>query len=176
MYDSGSQSFSLVVSRRCPGLCPGGPVVSLLCRGGVPVVSRRCNGPVSVMSRRCPNSVPVVFRVSVVSRCRIAGPLVSRSCAGGVPVVSRSCPGAVPEVSRWCPGGVAVCPVVSRWLVFQCCSMGVVVVSRLYPRAPWVLVVFHPVVSRSRPVFHAVARPDHHSGKSATVGRLVSCW
>ena len=148
----------------CPGCVP---VVSLWCCGGVPVVSRRCNGPVSVVSRWCPNGVPVVFLwclggVSVVSRCHIAGPVVSRSCAGGVPVVSRSCP----VVSRWCCSVSSGVPVVSRWLVPQSCPGGVAVASRGVPvvssgvlvvsRASWVLVVFHPVVSRSCLVFHAV--------------------
>ena len=126
MYDSVSQSFFLLVSRLCPG---GVPVVSLWCRGGVPVVSRRCNGLVSVVSGWCPNGAPVVFRVSVVSRCHIAGPVVSRSCAGGVPVVSRS----YPVVSRCGCSVSSGVPVVSRWLVPQSCPGGVAVASRGVP-------------------------------------------
>ena len=169
---------------RCPNLFSSWFPVSWWCPGGVPVVwrwcsvSRWCNGPVSVVSRWCPNGVPVVFRVSVVSRCRIAGPVVSRSCAGGGPVVSRSCP-VVSQwcciVSRcpggWCPSRVPVVsqwrlvvfqwnPVMSRWLVSLCCLGGVAVLLSgvlVVSRASWVLVVFHPVVSRSCPVFHAVA-------------------
>ena len=148
----------------------------------------------SQVSGWCPNGAPVVFRVSVVSRCHIAGPVVSR-CAGGVPVVSRSypvesrcgcsvsseCPG------RWlvpqsCPGGVAVAsrgvPAVSSGVskVPQCCSSGVLVVSR----ASWVLVVFHPVVSRSCPVFHAVvsrSRPPFRKiCDCGAVGVLLVRW
>ena len=181
-----------VVSRLCPG---GVPVVSLWCCGGVPVVSRRCNGLVSVVSRWCPNGVPVVFRVSVVSRCHIAGPVVSRSCGGGVPVVSRSCL----VMSRWCCSvcsGVAVvcwclvpqsCPgvaVVSRGVPVVSSDLsvvGVLVVSRrcpsvglVLPGSWWCSTQWCP---RSCPVFHAaVSRPDHHFGKSAIAGRLVFCW
>ena len=127
-----------VVSR----LRPGG--VPVWCRGGVPVVSRRCNGLVSVVSRWCPNGVPVVFRVSVVSRCHIAGPVVSQSCAGRVPVVSRSCC----VVSRWC----CSVSVVSRWLVPQSCPGGVAVASRgVAVVSSAVRVVGVPVVSRRCP-------------------------
>ena len=83
------------------------------------MVSRRCNGPVSVVSRWCPNDVSVVFRVSVVSRCRIiAGPVVS----------------PCPVVSRWCCSVFSGVPVVSRWLVSQSCpGRGVPVVSSGVP-------------------------------------------
>ena len=123
-----------VVSRLCPGgvpvvrWCPGGvpvvsrgvPVVSLWCPGGVPVVSRWCNGIpvvprcVPVVSRWCPSDVPVVFRVSVVSRCHIAGPVVS-----GVRVLSQWYPGRFPVVCRWCCRMSSGVSVVSRWLVSQ---------------------------------------------------------
>ena len=137
--------------------CPGGVMVSQWCRvvfqwccGGVPAVSQWCLGSVMVPSRWCPSSCGV----SVVSRCRSAGPVVS-----GARVVSQWYLGRVPVVPRWCCSISSVVPVVSRWLVShsqwcrvllcvsvvsQCCSSGV-------------LAVFHPVVSRLCPVFHAAA-------------------
>ena len=108
---------------------------------GVTLLVRSCLGRVPVVSRSC----PVVSRwcCSVSSGVPVVGaPVVSRSQWRLVVFVVSSdvqwCPG------DWCPSGVSK--------VSQCCSSGVLVVSR----ASWVLAVFHPVVSRSCPVFHAV--------------------
>ena len=126
--------------------------MSQWCSGGVPClggvsVSHCWSGRVSVVCRSCPTGVPVVLRgVPVVLQCVSGVPVV------GAPVVSRWCRSGV----SWCCSGVQWCP--GGWCpsgfskVSQCCSSGVLVVSR----ASWVLVMFHPVVSRSCPVFHAV--------------------
>ena len=130
----------------------------------------------------------MVLRWCSVSRWCLGVTLLVRSCLG-VPVVSQWCPGRIP----WCPGAVAVCPVnvpVGGWCpnrgvpavssgvskVPQCCFSGVLVVSR----ASWVLVVFHPVVSRSCPVFHAVvsrSRPPFRKiCDCGAVGVLLVRW
>ena len=126
--------------------------------------------------------------------------VVSQWCCSGVMVLSQwwccNVSSGVPVVSRWlvprsCPGGVAAAsrgvPALSsgvRWLVSQWClegfpvlfQSGVLVVSR----ASWVLVVFHPVVSRSCPVFHAVvsrSRPPFRKiCDCGAVGVLLVRW
>ena len=174
---------------RCPSnffsWCPGGvPVVSgcvpVVSRCGVAVVSQWCLGGVMVSSQWCPGGVPMVFcwsgRVSVVCRsCPSGVPVVLRGvpvvlqCVSGVPVVGA------PVVSRWCRSGVSWCCSGVQWCP-GCCSSGVLVVSR----ASWVLVMFHPVVSRSCPVFHAVvsrSRPPFRKiCDCGAVGVLLVRW
>ena len=187
----------------------GVPVVSRWCPCGVAVVSQWCLGGVMVLSQWCSGGVPMVLRWCSVSRWCLGVTLLVRSCLGRVPVVSQWCPGHIPwcpgrlQCVQCCPGGVPVvgAPVVSRWCrsgvswcssgvqwcpggwcpsgvskVFQCCSSGVLVVSR----ASWVLVVFHPVVSRSCPVFHAVvsrSRPPFRKiCDCGAVGVLLVRW
>ena len=136
----------------------GVPAVCQWCSGGVPClggvsVSHCWSGRVSVVRRWCPSGVPVLSRwcAGGVAMCAV----VFWWCPGGW---CQSCPGGVAVASRGVPvvsSGVPVVgvPVVSRW-----CPSVVPVASRSYPRAPWVLVVFHHVPPSGVPAVSGVPR------------------